>query len=187
MTLSRHLGDLIRNPLNDPEEKNPMRAQMTPRVSIGLPVYNGENFVGQAIASLLAQTFEDLELIISDNASTDRTEDICRDFAAHDRRIRYTRNARTLAWLGITTRYLHCHPERFGAGRSRRHVDRPSQVRARARPESIRYRGVCSSADDRFSQSSHKGWEPREELSSSRVERRFRGPSSERKPFPCAA
>ena len=64
-----------------------------PRVSIGMPVYNAENYLGEAIESLLAQTFQDFELIISDNASTDRTEAICREYAARDPRIRYERQA----------------------------------------------------------------------------------------------
>ncbi len=63
-----------------------------PRVSIGMPVYNGENFLKPALDSILAQTFEDFELIISDNASTDRTQEICQIYAAKDRRIRYYRN-----------------------------------------------------------------------------------------------
>jgi glycosyltransferase involved in cell wall biosynthesis len=63
-----------------------------PPVSIGLPVYNGERFLEQALDSLLAQTYADFELIISDNASTDGTEEICRIFAAKDRRVRYYRN-----------------------------------------------------------------------------------------------
>lgn len=62
-----------------------------PRVSIGLPVYNGEPFLAAAIDALLAQTFTDFELIISDNASTDGTEAICRERAARDRRIVYVR------------------------------------------------------------------------------------------------
>lgn len=64
-----------------------------PRVSIGLPVYNGENYLESTLDALLAQTFTDFELIISDNASTDRTQEICLDYAARDRRIRYVRNA----------------------------------------------------------------------------------------------
>lgn len=63
-----------------------------PRLSIGLPVYNGEKFISAALDSLLAQTFTDFELIISDNASTDKTEEICRAYAAQDQRIRYYRN-----------------------------------------------------------------------------------------------
>jgi glycosyltransferase involved in cell wall biosynthesis len=63
-----------------------------PKVSIGLPVYNGENFLEPALDSILNQTFEDFEFIISDNASTDRTEAICRTYAATDQRIRYSRN-----------------------------------------------------------------------------------------------
>ncbi len=62
-----------------------------PRVSIGLPVYNGENYLKDAIDSILSQTFTDFELIISDNASTDRTQDICQAYAVKDPRIRYYR------------------------------------------------------------------------------------------------
>ncbi len=65
---------------------------MKPKVTIGLPVYNGEAFLAEAIQSVLDQTFSDLELIICDNGSTDATEKICRDFAAADNRIRYIRS-----------------------------------------------------------------------------------------------
>ena len=64
----------------------------SPRVSIGMPVFNGMRYIEQALDSILTQTFDDFELIISDNASTDRTADICRSYAARDRRIRYCRN-----------------------------------------------------------------------------------------------
>lgn len=60
-------------------------------VSIGLPVRNGATFIAEAIESILAQTFPDFELIISDNASTDATPEICRSYAAADRRIRFFR------------------------------------------------------------------------------------------------
>jgi glycosyltransferase involved in cell wall biosynthesis len=75
------------------------RTQMVPqrpRVSIGLPVFNGENYLGEAIDSILAQTFGDFELIICDNASTDGTEAICRRHAETDQRIRYRRNPRNI-------------------------------------------------------------------------------------------
>ena len=61
------------------------------KVSMAMPVYNGEAYVEAALRSLGAQTYEDYELLISDNASTDRTEQICRDIAAGDPRIRYAR------------------------------------------------------------------------------------------------
>ena len=64
----------------------------SPRVSIGVPVYNGERYVTQALDSLLNQDFEDFELIISDNASTDATAEICQDYASKEKRIRYYRN-----------------------------------------------------------------------------------------------
>jgi glycosyltransferase involved in cell wall biosynthesis len=65
----------------------------SPRVSIGLPVYNGENFVGHAIESVINQTYKDWELVISDNGSTDSTEKICAHYAERDPRIRYVRSA----------------------------------------------------------------------------------------------
>lgn len=65
---------------------------MVPRVSIGMPVYNGENYVSKALDSLLSQTFEDFELIISDNCSVDKTQEICQAYAVKDSRIRYYRN-----------------------------------------------------------------------------------------------
>lgn len=63
-----------------------------PAVSIGLPVYNGERFIRDSLDSITRQTFRSFELIISDNASTDATADICRSYASVDSRIRYVRN-----------------------------------------------------------------------------------------------
>jgi glycosyltransferase involved in cell wall biosynthesis len=65
----------------------------TPILSIGLPIYNRAGLLRKSIDSLLDQTFKDFDLIISDNASTDDTEAICREYAQRDRRIRYYRNA----------------------------------------------------------------------------------------------
>jgi glycosyltransferase involved in cell wall biosynthesis len=62
-----------------------------PRVSIGIPVFNGEDYLAIAINSCLEQTFTQFEIVISDNASTDGTERICREYAARDNRIRYFR------------------------------------------------------------------------------------------------
>jgi hypothetical protein len=59
-----------------------------PRVTVGLPVFNGERYLAEAIESILAQDFDDFELLVADNASTDRTRDIVRCFAARDDRIR---------------------------------------------------------------------------------------------------
>ncbi len=70
----------------------PARNSKPPKVSIGMPVYNGEKLIQRALDSLLNQTFTDLELIISDNASTDETRQICLEYAEKDKRIRYYRN-----------------------------------------------------------------------------------------------
>lgn len=70
-----------------------------PKVSIGLTVYNGGEQLRVAINSLLSQDFTDFELIISDNASTDGTEALCREYAARDRRIRYLRRDRNYGML----------------------------------------------------------------------------------------
>jgi glycosyltransferase involved in cell wall biosynthesis len=69
-------------------------------VGIGLAVHQGEAFLEVAVESLLAQELSTFELVISDNGSTDRTEEICRDLAARDPRIRYHRNPvnRGAAW-----------------------------------------------------------------------------------------
>jgi glycosyltransferase involved in cell wall biosynthesis len=61
------------------------------KVSIGIPVYNGARFLPESLDSLLAQTYEDIEFLISDNGSEDETEEICRDYARRDSRIRYLR------------------------------------------------------------------------------------------------
>ena len=66
-----------------------MNAQ--PRLSVGLPVYNGEKYLTESLDALLGQSYGDFHLIISDNASTDATEAICREYAAKDPRITYLR------------------------------------------------------------------------------------------------
>jgi glycosyltransferase involved in cell wall biosynthesis len=68
----------------------------SPKISVGIPVFNGERYLPQALNSVLRQDYEDFELIVSDNASTDATEDICREFAGIDKRIRYHRNVDNL-------------------------------------------------------------------------------------------
>ena len=65
-------------------------------MSIGLPVFNGADYVAEAIASILGQTYQDFELLIQDNASTDRTEEICQEFARRDSRVSYVRNPENL-------------------------------------------------------------------------------------------
>jgi glycosyltransferase involved in cell wall biosynthesis len=65
---------------------------MNPCISIGMPVYNEEKYIKSALESIIAQNYNDFEIIISDNASTDGTSNICREYALKDNRIRYYRN-----------------------------------------------------------------------------------------------
>jgi glycosyltransferase involved in cell wall biosynthesis len=95
----------------------------SPRVSIGLLVWNGERFLQQGLESLLNQSFEDFELIISDNGSTDATEAISREYMSRDRRIRYYRNERNIGLQANTEKVLDlatapyfmwaCHDDRW--------------------------------------------------------------------------
>ena len=77
-----------------------------PRVSIGLPVYNGEKYLRLAVDCILVQDYSDFELIISDNASTDGTQAICREYAAKDDRIRYYRNKANIGASGNFNRVV---------------------------------------------------------------------------------
>lgn len=72
----------------------------TPRLSIGLPVYNGEQYLAESIDALLGQSYSDFELVISDNASTDDTADICHRYQREDSRIRYIRQDSNLGCAG---------------------------------------------------------------------------------------
>jgi glycosyltransferase involved in cell wall biosynthesis len=67
-----------------------------PRLSIGLPVYNGGRYLAKSLNALLGQSYEDFELIVSDNASTDDTSEICRDYESRDARIKYCRQPRNI-------------------------------------------------------------------------------------------
>jgi glycosyltransferase involved in cell wall biosynthesis len=68
-----------------------MSVNHQPLVSIGIPVYNGENFIREALDSIVNQTYQNLEIIISDNASTDKTQEICESYQKQDDRIKYIR------------------------------------------------------------------------------------------------
>ncbi|WP_425092184.1 glycosyltransferase family 2 protein [Tropicimonas sp. S265A] len=84
-----------------------------PTVSIGLPVFNGENYLADAIDSILAQTFTDFELIIADNASTDETPAIIRYYADRDPRIRAVRHPRNIGAAKNYNYLVHCSSAPF--------------------------------------------------------------------------
>lgn len=82
--------------MGDGSAAQPSPAEGPPRVSIGIPVCNGQNYLSTALTSLLSQTFQSVEYIISDNASDDDTPRICREFADADPRVRFSRSPQRL-------------------------------------------------------------------------------------------
>ena len=66
------------------------------KITIGIPVYNGEEFLEEKITSILNQDFTNFELIISDNASTDSTKEICSKFATNDKRVKFFSHEKNL-------------------------------------------------------------------------------------------
>lgn len=85
--MSDGFSDPARESHNDgePQEVNPT----SPRVSVAMPVYNGEKYLAEAIDSILAQSFTDFEFLIISDGSTDRTVDILEQYAARDDRIHF--------------------------------------------------------------------------------------------------
>ena len=100
----------------------------TPPLSIGLPVYNGADYLEQSVDALLGQTFGDFELILLSNASTDGTDDICRRYEREDERVRFLRQPVNVG----------AHPRPAGAGGGRPCSSGP--------PATTSTRGTSSSA-----------------------------------------
>ncbi|MEU2233735.1 glycosyltransferase family 2 protein [Streptomyces vietnamensis] len=85
-----------------------------PRLTVGLPVYNGEEYLAESLDALLGQTYGDFELVVSDNASTDGTQDIAREYAARDPRVRYIRLPRNIGATPNHNRvFAECRTELF--------------------------------------------------------------------------
>ncbi len=81
-----------------------MTHSSTPKISVCIPVYNGSDYIADSIRSVLAQTYEDFNLIVCDNCSTDGTEDVVRNFK--DSRLTYVRNDKNLGLVGNHNRCL---------------------------------------------------------------------------------
>jgi glycosyltransferase involved in cell wall biosynthesis len=88
-------------------EEQRAQPSRSPQVSIGLPVFNGEEYLALAIESLLEQTYRDFELLLVDNASTDSTPAICQAYVARDARVRYYRNPENIGAMQNWYRSFH--------------------------------------------------------------------------------
>ncbi len=109
--------------LMSPAERPLEPRQGRGRVAIGLPVFNGMPYLPESLSSLRAQDEPDIEIIISDNASDDGTEEYCRSIAAQDPRICYERSATNEgAAANFRTRRVAEHGTVLRLGRARRHV-----------------------------------------------------------------
>src|SRR5919201_978155 len=81
------------------QRRRPNRADRTPRVTIGIPYYNQERFLAAAIQSCLDQDYDDFELLLVNNCSTDRSREIAGSFAG-DRRVRLIDNPQNVGFAG---------------------------------------------------------------------------------------
>src|SRR6266849_2032157 len=90
------MRDELATILTDPSALASRRTAVSPQVTVGVPVYNGADTLAVALDNIAAQSFREIEIVISDNASTDRSAEICRNFAARDLRVRYIRQPATL-------------------------------------------------------------------------------------------
>ena len=77
-----------------------MKKENKSKLSIGIPVFNGEKFIRKCLDSLLCQTFSDFEIIISDNASTDLTSKICEEYKKQDNRILFFQQKSNIQMIG---------------------------------------------------------------------------------------
>ena len=76
-----------------------MKQMNSPLVSIGMPVFNGEKSLARALDALLEQDYSNIEVIVSDNGSSDRTPEICQEFLKKDSRVKYYHSPKNLGLL----------------------------------------------------------------------------------------
>jgi glycosyltransferase involved in cell wall biosynthesis len=103
---------------------------MKPLVSVGMPVYNGEQYLTQALESVMAQEYENFEVIVSDNASTDRTPEICNEYVKRDSRLRYYRNEKNIGAAGNFTRAFELSQGKYFMWAAHDDLWQPSYVSA---------------------------------------------------------
>ena len=99
--------------MNTPDTKASGTIGSAPTVSVCMPLYNEERHVRDALEALLSQTHADVELVVSDNASTDRTGEICREFAERDSRVKYHRQATNIGAAANFDAVIHLARGRY--------------------------------------------------------------------------
>ena len=107
-----------------------MKNDSCPLVSIGLPVFNGEKSLAQALDALLKQDYTNLEIIISDNGSTDRTSEICGEYLKKDSRLKYHRSEENLGAIWNFNRVFELSSGKYFMWAAHDDLRKPSFVRA---------------------------------------------------------
>jgi glycosyltransferase involved in cell wall biosynthesis len=107
------LGESARRRAPGDAEHRPSTAEAAALVTVGMPVFNSERWIEDAIRALLAQTYRSFLLVISDNASTDATRANCERFAQEDERVQYHRNSRNVGLFKNYDRVFHLSSSKY--------------------------------------------------------------------------
>lgn len=107
------MGESARRRAPGDAEHRPSAAESAALVTVGMPVFNSERWVEDAIRALLAQTYRGFLLVISDNASTDSTRAICERFAQEDERVQYHRNSQNVGLFKNYDRVFHLSSSKY--------------------------------------------------------------------------
>lgn len=132
-----------------------------PLVSIGMPIYDAEQYLALALESLLAQDYPHFELIISDNNSADRTEEICRQFVARDSRIRYVRQPQNQGMPWNFARVVHEAKGEYFMWAAHDDLFHPSYIRKCLETLAAHPEAICCCTEINFIDADglpHSGW-----------------------------
>lgn len=123
---------------------------MTPRISVIVPIYNQVRFIRETVDSVLSQDYENVELVLSDDGSTDGTTEILREYAAEEpERVKLVASEQNTGIAGAFNRALDAHTGNYVAWLGGDDVMLPGKLSRQvavleARPDVI---GCCHDAD----------------------------------------